>query len=159
MTVVKMAARYHELGWAMRRLMGADNVRASSQREFAQKMSQEGYIVGQQLISDYMRNRTVEDEETGKTFEVPRALPPMEFIAAVITTFQLNAAQREDLVSSWLEILPEKRRIAVLGLCETLRGADVPSNAWQDMLAFEQERQSGELSGGEGGRSAGGTTS
>ena len=154
MTVVSMATRYHAFGWALGRIMRADNVRASSQREFAQLMSQDGYVIGQQLVSDYMRPRT-DDDGQGR----PRALPPMEFVAAVISTFQLDASQREDLVSSWLEILPEKRRAAVLGLCETLRGADLPSDAWRDVLAFERDRANEQGEQGSGGRTAGGTAS
>ena len=154
MTVVSMATRYHAFGWAMKRIMGADNVRASSQREFAQLMSQDGYVIGQQLVSDYMRPRADDDGQ-----ERPRAIPPMEFVAAVISTFRLDASQREDLVSSWLEILPEKRRVAVLGLCETLRGAELPAGAWRDVLAFERDRELSEGEKAEGGRTAGDTAS
>ena len=154
MTVVSMMARYHEFGWAMKRLMGATNVRASSQREFAEKMTAQGYPIGQQLVSDYMRNKT--EEVDGESVESPRAIPPMEFIAAAITMFDLTPAQREELVSAWLEILPEPRRRALWELLDTLRGSDAPSGAWREMLAFEQHRESQQEDRGSGERSAGG---
>ncbi len=152
MTVVRLMVQYHEFGWAMKKLMGADNVRVSSQREFAEKMTSEGYPVGQQLISDYMRLKT--EDVDGEELEIPRAYAPIEFLAAVITIFKLTASQREDLVSSWLEILPDKRRTAVLSLVDTLRGADIPSEAWREMLALEQEEGLGGQNRGTGGGSA-----
>lgn len=147
MTVVAMTRRYHEFGWALRRIMGADNVRAGSQRELAQMLSQGGFKIGQQLISDYMRNKPDSDE--------PRVIPPLEFITAVIERFNLTDAQREDLVSSWLEILPEQRRAAILDICKTLSGSNHSSAAWEEMLSFERERRTRQGEQAEGGRTPG----
>lgn len=157
MTVVSMMARYHKFGWAMRRLMNADNVQTSSQEAFANKLAAQGYPIGQQLVSDYMRNRT--EMVDGEPVEVPRVLPPMEFVAAVITSFGLTDAQKEDFVSSWLAILPEPRREALWELLGTLCGSDAPSNAWRAMLTFEQDREFQQEDRGNGERSAGGRAS
>lgn len=139
MTAVSVMTRYHKLGWALKRLMGAENVQARSQEEFADKLSAGGYPIGQQLISDYMRERAVKVE--GERVLRPRAYAPMEFVAAVIVTFDLDDSQMEDLVGSWLEVLPEKRRIAVLALADTLQRVGIPANAWRDMLMFERDRE------------------
>ncbi len=158
MTVVKMATTYHELGWAIRRAMSSPGLQVKSQRELAEVLTKGGYPIGQQLVSDYMRTREVKDPQPGEPETVPRVLVPMEFVAALISVGRLDDARREDVISGWLEILPEKRRQAVLGLCEHLRGIDTTSPAWREMLSFEEERQ-GNRTGGRGDRETGGRAS
>jgi archaellum biogenesis ATPase FlaH len=72
MTVVRLMVQYHEFGWAMKKLMGRITS-ASSQREFAEKMTSEGYPVGQQLISDYMRLKT--EDVDGEELEIHERTP------------------------------------------------------------------------------------
>jgi hypothetical protein len=157
MTVVKMV-EYHDLGWAIQRAMKAPTIQVRSQRQLGEFMTKGGYPIGQQLISDYVRVKEVTDEDTGEVMKVPRAYAPMEFIAALISIGRLDEARREDVINGWLEILPEKRRQAVLGLCEHLRGMDTSSPAWREMLSFEQERRE-EQTRGRGDRETGGKAS
>lgn len=136
-TVVHVMVKYHDLGWELKRLFSADNVRAGSQQAFADRLTEYGYPIGQQLISDYMRVKT--EKVGGETIEKPRAVAPMEFIAAAIVCFDLTSKQAENLVTAWLQILPEKRHIAVLALVDTLRNTEHPTEAWREMLAFEED--------------------
>lgn len=158
MTVVRMATTRHELGWAIRRTMSSPGLQVSSQRELADLLTKGGYPIGQQLVSDYMRNKEVKDEDTKEVRVVPRVLPPMEFIAALISVGRLDEVRREDVINGWLEILPERRREAVLGLCELLRGMDASSPAWREMLSYEQDRQNQDA-GERGDRETGGRAS
>lgn len=158
MMVVKMA-EYHDLGWAIQRAMKAPTIQARSQKQLGEIMTKGGYPIGQQLISDYVRVKEVTDEQTGEVLKVPRAYAPMEFIAALISIGRLDEVRREDVITGWLEILPEKRRQAVLGLCEHLRSMDTSSSAWREMLSFEQERREDEENGGLGHRETGGKAS
>lgn len=135
MTVVTLMSKEetrHAFGFALQRVMASDNVRASSYNKLAQKLTEANYPMNERNLSDYSRN--IADNSK------PRSIPPMEFISAMITTFELDANQREDLVSHWLEILPERRRKAVLGMCEMLRSAD-SDGAMREMLAFERDRE------------------
>lgn len=141
MTVIRMATTYHDLGWAVRRAMSSPGFQVKSQKELAERLTKGGYPIGQQLVSDYMRNKEVKDPVTEATQSAPRVLPPMEFIAALISIGLLDETRREDIIANWLEILPEKRREAVLGLCGFLRDIDTSSPAWREMLSFERERQ------------------
>jgi hypothetical protein len=159
MTVVKMA-EYHELGWAIKRAMSAPTIRVRSQKALGEFMTKGGYPIGQQLISDYMRLKEVRDQNTDEVVdEVPRAYAPMEFIAALIAIGRLDEVRREDVINGWLEILPEKRRDAVLGLCELLRTMDVPGPAWREMLVFEQDLEDEGEHGGESNKSSEGRAS
>lgn len=136
MTVVKLMSREetrHGFGFALQRVMGSDNVRASTQSSLAKKLSDSGYPMNERNISDYMRN--IADNSK------PRSIPPMEFVLAMISHFELNQEQREDLVSHWLEILPDSRRKAVLDMCETLRSTNASTEAMKEMLAFERDRE------------------
>lgn len=82
-------------------------------------------------------------------------IPPLEFITALIERFDLTDAQREDLVLSWLEILPEQRRTAILSVCGALGSSDRSSAAWEEMLSFERERRVRQGERLEGGISSG----
>ena len=135
MTVVTLMSREetrHAFGRALQRIMNSDNVRASSYNKLAQKLTASGYPTNERNLSDYSRN--VPDNSK------PRSIPPMEFLSALISHLELDESQREDLISNWLEILPEKRRKAVLGMCEMLRSAD-SDGAMKEMLAFERDRE------------------
>lgn len=158
MTVVFMATQYHELGWAIRRAMSSPGLQVSSQRQLADVLTKGGYPTNQQSVSDYMRNKEVVNKETGEKTIVPRVTPSMEFIAALIFIGQLDEARREDVINAWLEILPDKRRHAVLGLCELLQGMDANSPAWREMLSYERDRHN-EYEAGERGHETGGRAS
>lgn len=147
MAVLAMATKYHRLGRALRRIMTAENVQVDSQGEFAQRISEDGgWPVGQQVISDYMRLHVVgtsrDDDQNVVQVERPRSIPPEGFILAVIRAFPLTPEQQEDLVLSWLAILPDKRREALLGLYSALRATEPSSEALRDMLDYEAERGS-----------------
>ena len=135
MTVVTLMSREetrHAFGYALQRIMNSENVRASSYNKLAQKLTAAGYPTNERNLSDYSRN--VPDNTR------PRSIPPMEFLSAMITNLELEVSQREDLISHWLEILPDRRRKAVLGMCEMLRSA-YSDGAMREMLAFERDRQ------------------
>lgn len=150
MAVLVMATRYHRLGRALRRIMNAENVQVASQVDFAERVTRDGdYPIGQQVVSDYMRLHTVEDKTTGEMVERPRAIPPEGFILAIFTAFSLTQEQKEDVVTAWLSILPERRREALLAICAALRGTDVSSEAWREMLDYEADRGARKNAGGE----------
>lgn len=153
MTVVRLMSRdetRHAFGFALQRVMASDKVRASSQASLARKLTDSGYPMNERNISDYMRN--IADNSK------PRSMPPMEFVLAMISHFELDQEQREDLVNHWVEILPEPRRRAIFDMCETLRSTSASTDAMKEMLAFERDRESQEQRG-DNERSAGGAAS
>lgn len=155
MTAVAAMVSYHDFGRVVWQMMREPNIQVGSQRELAEKISETGFKVGQQMISDYIRLRDTYDEDTGEYVgEKPRAYASVGFLAAFIDRFDLDEDQRERLISSWWSILPDNRKRALSDICEILARNGVSPEARQDMIDLETDRGSGESVEGDNERSA-----
>jgi hypothetical protein len=121
-------AEYHRFGWAMRRLMSAENVRVTSLEELADKLTAAGYPVSRQLMSDYMKL---------KKNGTPRVVPPVKFIAALKRTFDLTDAQRAELLGAWLSILPaEQKEVLLEAAAAPVKAAAAPVKSVAALMAI-----------------------
>ncbi len=134
------AANYHRLGRAIRRVMSAENVQASNFEEIGERATRGGYKADGNLVSSYSRLWNPK----GKG-ERPRSVPPPEFVLALIRggekDAELDGDQQEDLIESWLSILPDVQRRGFLDMCAKLQEYGPSTEAWRDMLDFEARRE------------------
>lgn len=150
MAVMARQAKYHKFGRAIRRIMNAENVQVDNQEEAASRLTADGrFECNQRLLSNYMRIVVQGDKRTGRAVEKPRTVAPIEFVFAWGRAFPLTREQQMDLLDSWLEIQPEERKDALLDMCKALSEEDVPPEAVEDMLDFENQKNT-KMVGGEG---------
>ena len=141
MAVLTLSQNYHELRWAIKRLMSAPNIEAESQAEFAALVTKEAkYPLDQRTLSSYMRLVTVKDEDTGEETTKPRVRAPENFVAALLR-LPITDEQRESVIAGWVAIQNPERRDALRQIFTAVNRANTSSEAWAEMLSFEQDRR------------------
>ncbi len=140
MAVLTVTQRYHELGWAIKRLMSAPNIQAENQTEFADLITKEAsYPIDQRTVSSYMRLVEVKDEDTGRTVKRPRTSAPEAFIAALLR-LPITDEQRQDIIAGWVAIQKPGRREALTQIFGAVNRTNASSEAWAEMLDYESDR-------------------
>jgi hypothetical protein len=154
MTLMARQAKYHALGFAIRRVMNAPNVEVTNLKDLAARIDGWGYPADEKLMSSYMR-LWPEDHKDPKKRGEPRSRPTIDFVFAFADAWELHDEQREDLLLSWIAIQPEARQDGYRRMCQTLSGAGYSSEAWREMVDFEAgDSVQGEGEGGADGQSA-----
>jgi hypothetical protein len=134
---------YHDLGWAIKRLMSAQNIEASNQTQFASFLTQEAdYPMDQRTLSSYMRLVEVKEEETGRVTRRPRVRAPESFVAALLR-LPITDEQREDIITGWVAIQKPERREALRQIFSAVKHTNTSSEAWREMLDYEADRSHG----------------
>jgi hypothetical protein len=156
MAVLTLSQKYHELGWAIKRLMSAPNIQAENQTDFAALVAkQAGYPLDQRTLSSYMRLVTVKDEDTGVEVTKPRVRAPENFVAALLR-LPITDEQRESIIAGWVAIQNPGRRDALRQIFAAVNRANTSSEAWAEMLDYEADRAKRESGEDRGHASPGG---